>query len=584
MAPTPKRPKRKRQSHSKPKGSSKKQPAMRKPKSGETLKPATSTPKTSSPSRPKLKPKAVASKTKTKAGSPQKRASGANRALVVGISDYPAPLKPLPAVAADVREIGKILKSKDGAFRNGGVTSLAEKTATRAKILALLRLTLAEASPDETVFVYLAGHGHVVKGSYYYIAYDTDTTRLAETGVPLTQIKALFDASKSQRVFLWLDFCHSGGILVRGRRPPMPEDRSVIERAVRVIQGEGKIILAACSPDQSAVEDSRIGHGLFTDALLRGLKGAAKVNGEVTSNSLFDFIDSEIGCHDQRPMQYGHLKGRIVLMHYRDRSTAPGKPKVTAPKNSKIKNTPSKTKSVAKSKDTWVMLDSHFFLAQTIRLNGDGSTTLLITSASGDDEANLKSLQPGPFGGGSTLPFAWKNEAGMARVRVDGSVMEGQRHVWTISLTPQDKGTSGTLYEPSYNMGGQSFSADDIAEFRAKRILLNDQPKEPNRDRSFEVNSTLESYIQGTSGRPEVRASPIPSTYAEYRGDRNWKHYARLRAVHMLKTSATVDHILELEFGAVRSGRMAVKFRGRRDRAGSNKPNLIEFNGTCSLE
>ena len=215
MAPTPKRPKG--QGQSRPKGSSTKQQAIGKSKGGKTAKPETSTPKKSSPSGPK--PKAAAPKAKTKAGPPKKRASGANRALVVGISDYPAPLNPLPAVAADVREIGKILKSKGGAFRNGGVTSLTEKTATRAKILSLLRVTLAEASPDETVFVYLAGHGHVMKGNYYYIAYDTDATRLAETGVPLTQIKALFDASKSQRVFLWLDFCHSGGILVRGHRP-----------------------------------------------------------------------------------------------------------------------------------------------------------------------------------------------------------------------------------------------------------------------------------------------------------------------------------------------------------------------------
>jgi hypothetical protein len=40
-------------------------------------------------------------------------------------------------------------------------------------------------------------------------------------------IKASFDASLSQRAFLWLDFCHSGGILSRDLGGA-PDDREVI--------------------------------------------------------------------------------------------------------------------------------------------------------------------------------------------------------------------------------------------------------------------------------------------------------------------------------------------------------------------
>src|SRR4051794_30303777 len=98
---------------------------------------------------------------------------------------------------------------------------------------------------------------------------------MAETGVPLSQIKNLFDASRSRRVFLWLDFCHSGGILVRGRKAAMPDDRFIIKRTIEVVQGQGKVIVAACSPTQSAYENARLGHGLFTEALLRGLRGDA---------------------------------------------------------------------------------------------------------------------------------------------------------------------------------------------------------------------------------------------------------------------------------------------------------------------
>lgn len=83
-----------------------------------------------------------------------------------------------------------------------------------------------------------------------------------------------------------------------------------------MVQGQGKLILAACTPYQSAWESAQIGHGLFTDALLRRLKGGATKVGEVTVNSLFDYIDRQMGSDRQRPMMFGQMTGRVVLMHY----------------------------------------------------------------------------------------------------------------------------------------------------------------------------------------------------------------------------------------------------------------------------
>ena len=58
------------------------------------------------------------------------------------------------------------------------------------------------------------------------------------------------------------------------------------------------------------------GHGLFTGALLRGLKGEAANKGEVTVNSLYDYIDRQMGSERQRPMMFGQMTGRVVLMHH----------------------------------------------------------------------------------------------------------------------------------------------------------------------------------------------------------------------------------------------------------------------------
>ncbi len=140
-----------------------------------------------------------------------------HRALVIGISEYPDPAWKLPAVAADVREIAKLLGSRNGTFKDEEVLVLTDAEATSTAIQKALKDVLGRAKAGETVFVYFAGHGTVdsTDNSFYFVSYDADLSDLAATAVPLTGIRDSFDKSASQRAFLWLDFCHSGGIVAR---------------------------------------------------------------------------------------------------------------------------------------------------------------------------------------------------------------------------------------------------------------------------------------------------------------------------------------------------------------------------------
>jgi hypothetical protein len=240
--------------------------------------------------------------------------TGHERALVIGISDYPPPIRKLPAVANDVREMARLLSSVQGQFPAQNVRSLADGEATQRAVLEAIETTFSGVQPDDAVFAYLAGHGAVIGGEYYFIAHDTTAQGIATNGIPLKEIKAAFDSSPSLRAFLWLDFCQSGGIIPRDLGV-QPEDREVISRALEAVQGQGKLIIAACTPAQSAWESAAVGHGLFTDALLKGLRGEAANKGEVTINSLFDYIDKKMGSDRQRPMMFGTMTGRVVLMH-----------------------------------------------------------------------------------------------------------------------------------------------------------------------------------------------------------------------------------------------------------------------------
>src|SRR5271157_5631276 len=240
----------------------------------------------------------------TPAPEPSKSRSrtGREKALVIGISDYPPPIRKLPAVANDVREMAKLLSSDQGQFPSQNVRSLADGEATQKVVLEAIDSTFSNVEADDAVFAYMAGHGEVVAGEYYFIAHDTTAQGIAINGVPLKKIKEAFDSSPSQRAFLWLDFCHSGGIIPRDLEAG-PDDREVISRTLEVAQGQDKLIIAACTPSQSAWESPAVGHGLFTDALLRGLKG------EVTINSLFDYIARQMGSDRQQPMMFGQMTG-----------------------------------------------------------------------------------------------------------------------------------------------------------------------------------------------------------------------------------------------------------------------------------
>jgi hypothetical protein len=68
-------------------------------------------------------------------------------------------------------------------------------------------------------------------------------------------------------VFLWLDFRHFGGIIPHDLTSE-PYDKVVISRDLKIVRGQGKLIVAACNPKHKAYEES---YRLFAEALLNAL-------------------------------------------------------------------------------------------------------------------------------------------------------------------------------------------------------------------------------------------------------------------------------------------------------------------------
>jgi uncharacterized caspase-like protein len=238
--------------------------------------------------------------------------TGRERALVIGVSDYSFPIRPLPALANEVRQMAVLLGSEEGQFSAQNVLRLTDEEATSERVIEAIEATFANVHPDDSVFAYVAGRGAVVGDRYYIVTNNTNVLDIPSSGVPLKKLKEAFDGSPSQKAFLWLDFCDGTGVITHDLES-RPDDRDVLNRELRVVQGHGKLIIAASASDQEA--DYSEAPRLFTQALLKGFRGEAAKNGEVTINSLYDYIDRSLSTGRQRPMMFGQMTGRVVLMH-----------------------------------------------------------------------------------------------------------------------------------------------------------------------------------------------------------------------------------------------------------------------------
>src|SRR6266851_1895482 len=71
-----------------------------------------------------------------------------HRVLVAGVSAYPPPVTSLKAVAADVREVAKLLGSPDGGFKPDEVLVLTDSDVSQARLLAALGDVFRSAGAD----------------------------------------------------------------------------------------------------------------------------------------------------------------------------------------------------------------------------------------------------------------------------------------------------------------------------------------------------------------------------------------------------------------------------------------------------
>ena len=233
----------------------------------------------------------------------------------------------------------------------------------------------------------------------------------------------------------------------------------------------------------------------------------------------------------------------------------------------------------------------YFFPFQDVRADSSEISLELLPPESPEDEDFLRTLQQVTgdrfYSRSPILPCAYRNYAAWVKPQEVVETTSG----WEILLELNNQGQN---FDPFSEMTVNGISPDQIAEMRARRILLDEKvdPIKPGGSQPVDSlnQETLEFHIRGSLSSPrerrlEMTSSPIPGIYRQWRQTpERFKKFARLISVLYLRLSNTVDHILQLDMDLLDSTQLRVRFRGRRPRLYDNvEPAILEFEGICSL-
>jgi hypothetical protein len=249
--------------------------------------------------------------------------SGVRRALLIGVGDYlandPKPgIAPLPDLEGppnDVRLIARVLTTRFG-FDAGDIVTLVDSQASREAIIAGLENIVADAGPEDVVYVHFSGYGATVKDASgdetdgwddSFLPHDARTD-----GVPDIiddELHSILGRLKTRKALVVLDAGHT----------PMPTvaDSDVFVRAVGQdsraelyadsVGGQAGsvaqyVLIAAAAPGQFAL-DARISgerwfgwfSWSFAHALSRGDPGESAGQIHLRAQRVMDGLGDRIG-------------------------------------------------------------------------------------------------------------------------------------------------------------------------------------------------------------------------------------------------------------------------------------------------
>jgi replicative superfamily II helicase len=231
------------------------------------------------------------------------------RAAFIGIDRYhDSQVSDLNGAVRDATALWAVLSDSIEGLQAQLIT---DDAATLAAVEDALDATLGAAEADDVVLIGFAGHG---TPDHRLVLVDTRADDLVASTLSMESLAERFRTTRARAVFMMLDCCFSGGA------PARVLDLGVVPRAVGMpladVAGQGRILFAASSPDEPALEDHRTRHGLFTKAVLDCL---LEGDGPISLVGLVDSVVRLVRAsaagygYEQTPVMFGHVQGELTL-------------------------------------------------------------------------------------------------------------------------------------------------------------------------------------------------------------------------------------------------------------------------------
>lgn len=242
-------------------------------------------------------------------------------AVIIGNRDYKG--KDIPAVEFGLRDaeamksllinelgfsVNNIIDARD-AGQAELISIFGSKDNNRGKVWRLI-------DPDgkSNVYVFYSGHGapEVASKTPYLMPVDAHPDTIELNGYPLEQMYVNLESLEVQSVAVFIDACFSGGSQ-RGMLTQSASPVAVTAKMPATKDGDRLTVLAAAEGDQLASWDEKAGFGMFTESLIRGLKGEADSEGDgrITAKELHKFVHDDVRRSARR--QFGRIQTPVLL-------------------------------------------------------------------------------------------------------------------------------------------------------------------------------------------------------------------------------------------------------------------------------
>ena len=253
---------------------------------------------------------------------------GSIYAAVIGIDKYQK-VPSLQYAVKDARAFAKYMRTNMG-LSDSQLLELYDQDATVSNIRTLLgtQLKRLASRPEDTVFIFYAGHGAPEADqdsrdndgiTKYLLPCDADPLNLYGSAIPMYEVATLFRRIKAERLVFISDACFSGAsggrtILAQGMRAVNISSDFV----KRLAQGRGRVILTSSGANEVSHEFDKYGHGIFTYYLLKGLTGEADLDGDklISVDEVSLYLKKTVRKATngaQNPVKKGDSQGLLIM-------------------------------------------------------------------------------------------------------------------------------------------------------------------------------------------------------------------------------------------------------------------------------